>query len=80
MQYLRLFSLDPTYNLAVEEQLFATLPPEHPGIFMLWQNAPSVIVGRYQCTAEEVNAVVVACEHISVVRRITGGGLYSTLP
>lgn len=74
MQYLRLFSLDPTYNLAVEEQLFATLPPEHPGIFMLWQNAPSVIVGRYQCTAEEVNAVVVAREHIPVVRRITGGG------
>lgn len=67
-------SLDPALNLALEEQLFLSLPPEHPGYFLLWQNGPSIIVGRHQCTAEEINADFVRREHLPVVRRITGGG------
>ncbi|MDR1777265.1 MAG: lipoate--protein ligase [Desulfovibrio sp.] len=74
MEFLSLDSFDPTFNLALEERLFTTLPPEHPGFFLLWQNNPSVIVGRNQCTAEEVNAAYVQRENLPVVRRMTGGG------
>ncbi len=74
MNFLILSSLDPAFNLALEEQLFLSLPLGHPGYFLLWQNGPSIIVGRHQCTAEEINADFVRRENLSVVRRITGGG------
>lgn len=74
MQFLVLSSLDPTFNLALEEQLFLSLPPEHPGLFLLWQNDASIIVGRHQCTAEEINEAFVRREALPVVRRVSGGG------
>ncbi|MDR2744819.1 MAG: lipoate--protein ligase [Desulfovibrio sp.] len=74
MEFLSLSSLDPTFNLALEEQLFTALPPRHPGLFLLWQNGPSVIVGRHQCTEEEINAGFIRRENLPVVRRNTGGG------
>jgi lipoate-protein ligase A len=74
MEFLSFSSLDPAFNLALEERLFTTLPPRHPGLFLLWQNGPSVIVGRHQCTAEEVNAEFIRRENLPVVRRNTGGG------
>ena len=46
---------DPAFNLALEETLFDTLSPENPGMFLIWRNAPSVIIGCHQNTAEEVN-------------------------
>ncbi len=66
-----LSSTDPTFNLALEELLArqATEP-----VFMLWQNAPSVIVGCHQNTAAEIDEAFVASRGIQVVRRITGGG------
>ncbi|MDR2574676.1 MAG: lipoate--protein ligase [Desulfovibrio sp.] len=73
-EFLYFPSLDPAINLALEEWLLASLPPEHPGLFLLWQNGPSVIVGRHQRTAEEINAEFVRRENIPVVRRNTGGG------
>ena len=74
VEFLSFSSLDPAFNLALEEQLFTTLPPRHPGFFLLWQNGPSVIVGRHQCTAEEINAEFIRRENLPVVRRNTGGG------
>jgi lipoate-protein ligase A len=41
---------------------------------MLWINDPTIVIGRYQNTAEEVNCNFVASHNINVVRRITGGG------
>lgn len=66
-------SIDPRYNLALEEYLFRhfDLPG---GCLMLWQNQPAVIVGRYQNTYEEVNHDFIRSNGIEVVRRITGGG------
>ena len=66
--------LDPALNLALEEQLCLSLPEGHPGWFLLWQNGPSVIVGRHQCTMDEVNMPFVTARNIPVVRRMTGGG------
>jgi lipoate-protein ligase A len=64
---------DPRYNLALEEYLFRNF--DIPGgCLMLWRNKPSVIVGRYQNTFEEVNQEYVVGHGVEVVRRITGGG------
>jgi lipoate-protein ligase A len=66
-------SLDPRFNLALEEYVLKYLPTDEDFIF-LWQNANSVIIGRNQNTIEEVNAQYVQEHDVHVVRRITGGG------
>ncbi len=67
-------TLDPAFNLALEEHLCTTLRPDHPGWLLFWRNGPSVIVGRFQNTAAEVNARFVEQTGLPVVRRNTGGG------
>lgn len=74
MRALAVTTMEPAYNLALEETLFDTLEEGADGLFLLWRNAPSIIVGRHQCTAEEINAAFVAERGIPVVRRNTGGG------
>jgi lipoate-protein ligase A len=66
-------SLDPKFNLALEEYVLKYLNTNEDFIF-LWQNANSVIIGRNQNTIEEVNAQYVVEHKVNVVRRITGGG------
>ncbi len=66
-------SLDPRFNLALEEYILKYLDTPEDFIF-LWQNANSVIIGRNQNTIEEVNAQYVLEHKVNVVRRITGGG------
>lgn len=71
-KYLETHSEDPTYNLAFEEYI---LKNHHEGnILILWQNHNSVIIGRNQNTAEEINQGFVDAHEIKVVRRNTGGG------
>ena len=62
---------DPYWNLAAEELLLTGI--DEP-VFRLWRNAPSVIVGRYQNSAAEINTEYVQSHGIPVVRRMTGGG------
>ena len=52
MLALRIHSLDPAHNLALEECLFDSLKPGEPGWFLVWRNGPSIIVGRHQNTLE----------------------------
>ncbi len=61
----------PQYNLALEEYLYTKTKDEY---FFLWQNEPSIIVGRNQYTPAEIDLPLVFKENIHVVRRITGGG------
>jgi lipoate-protein ligase A len=61
----------PPFNLATEEWLLRN-SSEH--VFMLWRNAPAVIVGRHQNTAAEIDLDFVRERDIAVIRRITGGG------
>lgn len=74
MLALRINSLDPAYNLALEECLFDALKPGDPGCFLVWRNGPSIIVGRHQNTLEEINEEFIRESGIPVVRRGTGGG------
>lgn len=64
-------STDPYFNLAAEEYLVKTL--EEP-CFMLWQNSPSVIMGKHQNPLKEVNLAYLNENHIPIIRRISGGG------
>lgn len=73
MIYIENTSHDPTWNLAFEEYAFTKLDYDEP-ILLLWQNGPSVIIGRYQNTLEEINYDFIRENGISVVRRNTGGG------
>jgi len=74
MYYIEGRSHDPTFNLAMEEYLYRSVEPGHPGYFLLWQNEPSIIVGRFQNTAQEVNRTFAEEHRIHIVRRISGGG------
>ena len=65
---------DPRRNLALEESLFLEAQRTKEGFLMLWSNDPTVVVGRFQNTAEEVNRQFTEERGVFVVRRITGGG------
>lgn len=71
MQYIENNSTNPYFNLALEEYLLKQLDGE---FFLLWQNSPSIIVGKNQNTISEINLDYVKEHNIPVVRRLTGGG------
>jgi lipoate-protein ligase A len=64
---------DPHFNLALEEYAVKFLTPDEDYI-ILWQNEPSVIIGRNQNTIEEINSKYINENNINVVRRLSGGG------
>ena len=71
MRYIWLPTQSPYINLATEEYL---LTQSQEDIFMLWQNADSVIIGRHQNTLAEINEAYVKEHNITIARRLTGGG------
>lgn len=60
------------FNIASEEYLLHKFPTED--IFLLYVNAPSIIVGKFQNTLAEINLDYVEENNIKVVRRMSGGG------
>lgn len=64
-------SIDPYFNLAVEEYLLKNCNND---IFMLWQNEPSIVVGKHQNTFAEINWKFIKENNIKVARRLSGGG------
>lgn len=64
---------DPYLNLALEEYAFEYLGRTQP-CFLLWQNDNTIVVGKYQNTAEEINRNYVEDHHIRIARRLSGGG------
>ena len=71
IRYITLNSTSPYHNLAVEEYL---LQQTTDNVFMLWQNDNTIVIGRHQNTAAEVNQEYVDSHHVNIVRRLTGGG------
>jgi lipoate---protein ligase len=63
----------PQVNLAIEEYILRNVKREEDLLF-LYINEPSIIVGRFQNTLEEVNQAYVEEHGIQVVRRLSGGG------
>lgn len=73
MIYLESQDVRGDFNLALEQYIFDQMPRDE-SYFMLWQNCPSVVVGKYQNTWEEVNTDFIRMRDIRVVRRLSGGG------
>lgn len=71
MKLLRLNSTDPYLNLAIEEFYFKNSEDE---IFIIWQNEPTVVIGKNQNAYAEINIPYLKERGIKVARRITGGG------
>lgn len=71
MKFIELKSTDPRFNLALEETLFDSIEEDY---FILWQNEPTVVVGRFQNTLEEIDSNLARSKGIHIVRRISGGG------
>lgn len=73
MFYLESPSRDPYFNLALEEYVFERMD-KSKSYFMLWQNDNTIVVGKYQNTAEEIDQAYVDAHGILVARRLSGGG------
>jgi lipoate-protein ligase A len=73
MRYIINNSTNPFFNIALEEYCLMHVDPGED-YFLLWQNEPSIIIGRNQNTLEEINRRFVKERGIKVVRRISGGG------
>ncbi len=65
---------DPGLNLAIEESLLDSDYTKSVPVFMLWQNSPSVIIGKHQNAFEEVDNSYLKEHGIELIRRPTGGG------
>ena len=75
MKYIRNDSLDPRYNLALEEWCWKICATT---FISLWRNDNSIIIGRNQNTAEETTRPMWTNTRY-VVRRPTGGGRFITI-
>ncbi len=64
---------DVCLHLAAE-YYFATEKKLGETVFMLWHSAPTLVVGKFQNTFEEINLHYVEEKKIAVVRRMSGGG------
>ncbi len=71
MLIIKRHNTDPYFNLATEEYVLKNFEEDS---FMLWRNAPSIIVGKHQNTLAEINVDYVKSNNIPVVRRLSGGG------
>lgn len=66
-------SLDPFYNIALEDFLYRELR-SYDHLYMLWINAPSVFMGRYQAAMAETDLTYLSERGIPLLRRTSGGG------
>lgn len=74
MIYIETNSVKPYVNLAYEEYFLKNKKLESESVFMLWRNEPTVVVGKFQNTGNEINHRFIDEKGINVIRRITGGG------
>lgn len=66
-------SFDPYFNLALEDYLVHNTDIDED-LLILWVNRPTVVIGRHQNTATEINLPFIREKGIAVVRRMSGGG------
>ena len=62
---------DAWFNLAAEEYLLKNFSED---IFMLWQNEPAVVIGKYQNIRAEMDIEYARQKRIRLARRYSGGG------
>lgn len=65
---------NPQINLAIEEYVLKTMNIDEDSFLLFYINEPSIIIGKNQNTAEEIDTEFVNANGIHVVRRLSGGG------
>ena len=78
MIYINSNSTSPYFNFALEEYLLTKKDLPEDKIFLFWRTSPTVMVGRYQNTYNEINEKYIKENNINVVRRNSGGGAIYT--
>ncbi|WP_053957236.1 lipoate--protein ligase [Inediibacterium massiliense] len=73
MKFLINLSVNPFFNLALEEYLLKNVDIDED-YFILWQNEPTIVIGKHQNALNEINMDFVKNNNIHVVRRNSGGG------
>lgn len=66
-------SHDPAFNLALEEY-FLKREDLAADLLILWQNVPTIVIGKNQNVWREVNFDYIKTHDIALVRRLSGGG------
>ncbi len=77
MIYIETNSTDASYNFALEYYFTAEKQLEED-IFLFWRTKPTLMIGKYQNTLEEINQKYAQDHDIYVVRRMSGGGTIYT--
>ena len=78
MTYIDHDNTDPCFNFAAEEYFMDEKDVGGDSLFMFWRTKPTLMVGRFQNTVEEINQAYVREHGIAVVRRNSGGGTIYT--
>lgn len=77
MIYIETGSTDPYFNFGLEYYLITEKMFDEP-VFLFWQTAPTLMVGKFQNTLEEINVTYAKEHHLHIVRRMSGGGTIYT--
>lgn len=77
MIYIETGSTDPYFNFGLEYYLITEKMFDEP-VFLFWQTAPTLMVGKFQNTLEEINVAYAKEHQIHIVRRMSGGGTIYT--
>ncbi|NLA25266.1 MAG: lipoate--protein ligase family protein, partial [Bacteroidales bacterium] len=72
-------SIDSAFWFALEEYIMHS-PKFEDEYFLLWRTAPTLMIGRFQNTLQEINSDFVRENNIQIVRRNSGGGTIYTDP
>ncbi len=77
MIYIETGSSDAYFNFALEYYFTAVKQMNEP-VFLFWRTQPTLMVGKYQNTLEEIDQSYAESHNIQVVRRLSGGGTIYT--
>lgn len=76
MTYIDTHSTDASFNFGVEK--YFSLHPADDDICLIWRTSPTLMIGKFQNTVEEIDAEYARLRGIKVVRRESGGGTIYT--
>ncbi|PKK40167.1 Lipoate-protein ligase A [Clostridiaceae bacterium JG1575] len=77
MIYVETGSTDVFFNFALEYYFTAVKELSEP-VFLFWRTTPTLMVGKYQNTLEEIHQEYAQQKGIEIVRRMSGGGTIYT--
>ena len=77
MIYIDTNSTDAYYNFGCE-YYFSTEKKLDDDVFLMWRTTPTLMIGKYQNTLEEIDASYAREKGINIVRRLSGGGTIYT--